>query len=92
MCPEGREQQQFSSLWFYLYILVGELCFATRSGHIVQVPDGDQLPLAEVVTAAINVPVIELARVGALYGIAAVFKRTLEKGIGFAKFLDGLPQ
>ena len=92
VCPEGREQQQFSGFGSDLYILVGKLCFTAGASNRVQVPDGNQLPLAEFMAAAINVPVIKLARIGALNGVAAVLERATKERECVAKFLDGLAE
>ena len=90
--PERREQHQFAGLWCDFYVLKGKFGFAARTGHVIQVPDRNQLPLAEFVAAAVDVPVIELARVAALDGIAHVLEGALEVGVGLAQLQHGAAQ
>ena len=92
VCPERREQQQFSRFRADFYILVGKLGFTARASYRVQVPDGNQLPLAEFMAAAINVPVIKIARTGALNGVAAVLEWATEERECVTKFLEGLAE
>ena len=88
MGPERWKQQQFARPRRNADLLVLKLgCAALMIVDVIQVPDRNQLAHREFVAAAIDVPVIELTRVGTLYRIAIIFKGTSEKRIGLSKLL-----
>ena len=60
-------------------MLVLEFGCTAGPGHVVEIPDGNQLAGAEGVAAAVDVPVIELTGAGLLHGIAEVAKPAAEE-------------
>ena len=87
--PEWREQDQFPDFRPDTDSLKQKFRFSPRSCDIIQIPDRYQLTVAEVMAAAINVPVIVLARPGPLDPVPHILERTLEKRIAFTKFPHG---
>ena len=87
--PEGREQDQLALLRSHAHVLIEKLGLPAGSGHVVEIPQGHQLALTELVAAAVHVPVVILAGPVALHLVALVLEGTLEVGEGLAKLLDG---
>ena len=82
MGPERREKYQLACFRGNFDLLVLKLGFTALIVERVQVPDGDQLPLRKFVAAAIDMPMIKLAWVGALNGLAHVLEESREKRVG----------
>jgi len=61
MGPEGWKQNQFTGLWLYSYLLEMKFGFSTWTGNVIEIPNRDQLPLAEFSWSAIDMPVVVLA-------------------------------
>ena len=60
--------------------------------NVIQIPHGDQLAIGELMAAAIDMPVVELTRIGALDGITVILEGTSEVRKGFSKFDNRLTQ
>ena len=70
MCPERGKQNELAGARHYLDFLVSEFGLATRTRHIVEVPDGHELTLTEGPRAAVHVPVVKLTGIRALQVVA----------------------
>jgi hypothetical protein len=66
--------------------LMLELGFAALTFEIIQVPDCDQLPCGKFMTTTIDMPVVKLAGIGALDGIAHVLEWAGEEWVGLSEF------
>ena len=78
--PVRWKQNQLASLGCDFYILVAKLGFASGTRHIIQIPDCNQLSLGKLVTAAIDVPLIEFTGTDSLYRVAHVFECVPKNG------------
>ena len=85
MRPEGWKQQQLSGLWGDAYLLMLEFGFASLLLEVVQVPDCNQLARGKIMAATIDMPMVKLAGISALNGIAHVLEGTGEERIALAE-------
>ena len=66
--PKRRKQDELAGLRRDRDVLIAKFRLLARAWHVVQIPNRHQLPVAEYVTAAVDLPVVVLAGVGALNG------------------------
>ena len=77
--PERGKQQELAFFRRDLHRLVAELGLAARPFDIVEIPDRDELAVAHLVAAAVDVPVVELAGEGALHRVSDVLEASAEE-------------
>ncbi len=92
MGPEGGEQDQFTAPRRDADVLVEKPGLAAGPRNLIEVPDRNQLPLAEFMAAPIDVPMVKLAGSVTLHLVADVLERPLEIGVGPAKLPHGRGQ
>ena len=90
--PKRWKQHKLSALRLDTDLLMPELGCTARRGHVIEVPDGHQLPIREVVTTTVDMPVIILASSVALQVVADVFEGALEERELLAELADGNTQ
>ena len=92
MRPKRWEQYKLSALGLNGYLLMFELGGPPGRRHVIEVPDGHQLPSCEVVATAIDMPVIILASAVTLQVVANVFEGALKERKLLAELADGNAQ
>src|SRR6056297_1068078 len=89
MGPEGAKDHQFAPLRTHAHVLEAEFGLSARSRHVIEIPQGHQLTITEVMAAAVDVPVVVLAGMVALNAVAHVLEGATKEGIDLAYRLHG---
>ena len=90
MCPKRREDREFALFGLDRDFLQGEFSFSARAGHVVEVPDRDQLALGELSGPTVYVPMVVLPGQSALHVVADVLERiSAEEGKHLREIVEG---